>query len=156
MLAIEGVADWVPTPGLKLGTSFLYTDNRLSGSLAEQSAPHDQRLPNVPRFSGTAQADYAWGQAEKWRFRLGGSLRYIGRSVLGPGTLLDISQGDYAVLAMYVGALHGGTDLSLFVDNVANVRGNRFALGNPLAIARREQFVPVRPLTIRAGVGFAL
>jgi outer membrane receptor protein involved in Fe transport len=155
VLAVEAIADWIPLKGLNLGASLLYADNRLTGSLPGQSAPQDQHLPDVPAFSGTAQADYEWGRADMLRFRLGGSLRYIGRSVLGPGQLLDLSQGNYAVLNLRAGVRRGGTDFSLSIDNATDTHANRFALGNPLALFRRDQFVPMRPLTVRAAVGFA-
>ena len=45
----------------------------------------------------------------------------------------------------------GGT---LSITNLADAKGNRFALGTPFAVVRAQE-TPLRPRTIRIGVDFA-
>lgn len=153
VLAVEATADWMPLPGLNLGASAFYTDSTLQGPLTAESRPHNRRLPDTPIFSAVAHGDYGWAGAGGWRYRAGGAARYIGRSVLGPGALLDVSQGNYAVVDLTSGARRGALDLSLSLDNLFNTRGNRFAFGNPVTAYARSQRVPVRPMTVRFGIG---
>jgi hypothetical protein len=42
--------------------------------------------------------------------------------------------------------------LSLSVDNIANVRANQFAFGNPFGVAAENQDTPLQPRTIRLGL----
>jgi outer membrane receptor protein involved in Fe transport len=153
VLAVEATYDWVPLPGLMLGGSAFYTDSHISGSLANQSAPRDRRLPDTPIWSGTAHAGYGWGDKERMRYRIGGTARYAGRSILGPGTLLNLSQGDYTVVDLHGGVHRGMVDVSLTIENLLNTRANRFAFGNPITFAVRDQSVPLRPMTFRAAIG---
>ncbi|HEX7821869.1 MAG TPA: TonB-dependent receptor [Sphingobium sp.] len=153
VLAMEGTADWIPMAGLTLGGSVLYTDSHVSGALAEQSPPRDRRLPDTPSWSGMLRGNYAWGAEDGFRPRLGGTLRYVGRSILGPGMLSAASQGDYALADVYGGIRRGRIDFSLSVENLFNAKASRFSFGNPISFAARGQSVPLRPLTIRAGIG---
>ncbi|MCE7796368.1 TonB-dependent receptor [Sphingobium sufflavum] len=154
ILAVEATADWVPLSGLTLGGMLLYTDSRLSGPLTAVSALPDRRLPDTPLWSGTIHADYGWGDSDRVRHRVGGLVRYVGRSTLGPGMLIDVEQGDYMVADIQGGVRFQRLDLSLSVENVLNTRANRFAFGNPISFANRDQAVPLRPLTLRAAIGF--
>jgi len=153
VLAVEATADWIPLPGLQLRGSLLYTDSRLSGVLVDKLAPPERRLPETPLWSGVLLADYGWGDDRWMRYRIGGKLRYVGRSRLGPGLLFNADQGDYAVVDLHGGLRRGRLDLSLSVDNLLNTKANRFAFGNPISFAARGQSVPLRPLTVRAAIG---
>ncbi|MFT3965097.1 MAG: TonB-dependent receptor [Sphingobium sp.] len=155
VVALEATADWAPLPGLGLGGSVFYTDSHLRGMLTDQSAPRDRRLPETPSFSAVLHADYAWDGRDGLRYRAGASARYIGRSILGPGALLDMSQGDYTVVDLLAGVRRGPVDLSLSAENLLNTRGNRFAFGNPTTAYMRDQSVPVRPTTLRIGIGIS-
>ena len=96
----------------------------------------------------------------EWRLPLGrgidlsgdASLRYVGRSNLGAGPSLDVTQGDY-----YVGDVGARLDfsrfgLSLDISNIADTRANTFAFGNPFGLAREDQITPLRPRTVRLGI----
>lgn len=155
VLAVEASVDWVPLPGLSLGGVVLYTGNRLTGAVAEQSAPRDRRLPETPLWSGVFHTDYAWGEQERLRYRVGATVRYVGRSVLGPG-FLSISQGDYTVADLRAGVRHRQLDFSLSAENIFNAQANQFSFGDPISLsALRAQSVPLRPTTYRAAIGFS-
>jgi hypothetical protein len=68
------------------------------------------------------------------------------------GQFLDISQGDYFVVDSGARLDFGNFALSLNLDNLADVRANTFAFGNPFGLAQRDQTTPLRPRTVRLGV----
>ena len=41
------------------------------------------------------------------------------------------------------------------VANLFDVRGNRFAFGNPFGLETRNQLTPLRPRTVRVGIDVA-
>lgn len=147
-LTVEANADWDNAAGWSLGASLLYAQNRLLGDLSMQSRTKDRFLPVVPRLSATARAGYSWNGGDQTVFSLGANAQYIGRSVLGPGAFLDLEQGNYLLVDAVASARRGAVSLSLNVDNLFNTHANRFSLGNPLTLFRRDGRVPARPRTI--------
>ncbi|WP_242097203.1 TonB-dependent receptor [Sphingomonas sp. CROZ-RG-20F-R02-07] len=153
--AIEATADWIPFAGLSATAAVLYTYNRVTGPLADLATPAHRRLPETPPFAAKADLAYRWRIGAVSMLNIGGSAVYIGRSVLGTGDLLDISQGRYAVLGARAGWAHKRVALTLIADNLTDRRANRFALGNPFALAARDQSTPLRPFNARLGGSFA-
>ncbi|MED5544334.1 MAG: TonB-dependent receptor [Pseudomonadota bacterium] len=112
------------------------------------------QVPNIAHLAARV--------AMSWDRELGGDIRlkaqgwasYVGRSRLGVGPELGAPQGDY----LDTGALlRVGTErlgVSLGITNIADVRGNRFALGTPFGTGR-EQVTPLRPRTLRIGLDTA-
>lgn len=150
---VEANADWRNSSGLSLGASLLLTSNHLVGDLAMQSLPRNRLLPDAPKFSAAVRAKYAWSDARRTIYEINANGQYVGRSVLGPGSFLDVDQGDYAVLDLGLTVRRGPLSLALTVDNALNSRANRFALGNPLLLYRRDGHVPMRPRTIAVVAG---
>ena len=155
IVALEGTGDWVPIRGLHASFAFLYTYNRLDGPLAQLSVLANRRLPETPPFAGNIGLSYEWAGRGENSFSVGGSVRYVGRSVLGPGDFLDISQGRYAVIGANGSWKWRNIDASLTIDNLTNQSDNRFALGNPLILGTRDQTTPLRPMNVRAGVAIS-
>lgn len=153
LLTVEANADWDNAEGWSLGASFLYTQNQLLGDLAMQSNPRNRLLPVVPRFSATARAGYTWTGAKRTIYTLGANGQYVGRSVLGPGAYLDLDQGNYLLVDLAASARRGRVTFSVSVDNLLNTHANRFSLGNPLLLFRRDGRVPVRPRTAGVAIG---
>ncbi|CAN5171937.1 hypothetical protein BH09PSE3_BH09PSE3_17150 [soil metagenome] len=154
--AFEGSADWVPLVGLHAALSFLYTYNRVSGTIAQSSAQANRRLPDTPPLAANLEIGYRWAGRNDSDCRITAVGRYVGRSVLGSGDLLDISQGQYGVVGISGDWRMHRMTLSLNLDNLTNARANRFSFGNPFTFARRDQITPLQPLTVRAGIGFSL
>ena len=152
----EALGDWVPVRGLHANFAFLYSYNIVDGPIAQSSVRVNRRLPETPALSGNAGLTYRWTRGNESQFSVGVSGRYVGRSVLGTGDFLDVSQGKYAVLDAQLGWHWRGLDLSLSADNLANASANRFALGNPTILATRQQTTPLRPRNVRLGftIGF--
>ncbi|WP_174280615.1 TonB-dependent receptor, partial [Sphingomonas bacterium] len=150
ILAVEATVDWVPVRGLRASASGLFTDNRIDGALAMLSTPAHRRLPETPSFA--AMADIAYQRpVGAGVASVGGSASYVGRSVLGAGDLLDISQGNYAVATVRAGWRWRRYELTLTVDNVTDQSANLFAMGNPFSLASRTLATPLRPRSLRLG-----
>lgn len=108
-------------------------------------------VPNVA--DGTALAGMGWRRdmgdarlvtADLW-------LRYVGRSRLGVGPYLGEEQGGYVDSAATVRLSRGDRGVTLGIENLADTRGNRFALGTPFRLGL-GQATPLRPRTIRLGL----
>lgn len=150
ILAAEVNMDWAPVAGLSLKAAALYTDNRVSGAIADSAPRGDRRLPDTPPFAAHGGVEYGWTLGRD-RVRAAASVDYEGRSVLGVGNYLDIAQGHYAWGSAELGWQHRKVDLSLTIENITDAHANRFAFGNPFSLMNREQVTPMRPRTIRIG-----
>ncbi|WP_245825080.1 TonB-dependent receptor domain-containing protein [Sphingomonas azotifigens] len=151
ILAVEGNLDWIPVPGLHADASFLFTDNRVQGSIADLSKRNNRRLPETPPFAAHVGISYAW-ETTPGRPHVGLSADYTGRSVLGTGDFLDVSQGRYWT-ADAVAAIHiRNAELSLTLSNLTDRRANQFAFGNPFSLSLRDQLTPLRPRNLRIGI----
>uniref|UniRef100_UPI0035C9FD4D TonB-dependent receptor domain-containing protein n=1 Tax=uncultured Sphingomonas sp. TaxID=158754 RepID=UPI0035C9FD4D len=151
ILGLEASGDWVPVPRVHATFAFLYTHNTVDGPLANLSVRANRRLPETPAFAGNAGLSYRWTRGADSTFSVGASGRYVGRSVLGTGDFLDVSQGRYAVLDAQLGWHWRNLDVTLAGDNLANASANRFSLGNPTILSSRQQTTPLRPRNLRLG-----
>lgn len=151
ILAVEGTLDWIPTPGLRANASFLFTDNRVAGAIADLSKRNNRRLPETPPFAAHAGLSYTWEQMAR-QPRIGVSADYTGRSVLGTGDFLDVSQGRYWTADAFAAIRLGKAELSLTLSNLTNRQANQFAFGNPFSLSLRDQLTPLRPRNLRIGI----
>lgn len=151
--AAEGALDWVPIAGLRAEASFLLTDNKVSGAIADLSARNNRRLPETPAFAGHWGLSYE-RVSNGIMPRIGFSADYVGRSVLGTGDLLDVSQGNYWLLGLSAGLRRDRLRIDLAIDNLTNSTASRFAYGNPFSLTYRDQTTPLRPRNARLGIGF--
>jgi iron complex outermembrane receptor protein len=122
------------------------TDPDLAFVMAEE---HD--LPNVANAGGRLSARFRAPLGPGLDLEIDGAIRYVGPSQLGIGEPLDVGQGDYVDSQLGARLDLGQFGFSLDIDNLADVRGNRFALGNPFGISDRNQMTPLRPRTVRLG-----
>lgn len=83
---------------------------------------------------------------------IGVSADYTGRSVLGTGDFLDVSQGRYWTADAYATLRIGKAELSLTLANLTDRRANQFAYGNPFTLSLRDQLTPLRPRNLRIGI----
>ncbi|QSR18942.1 TonB-dependent receptor [Novosphingobium sp. KA1] len=108
------------------------------------------QVPNIARFAG--RAALTWNREVSEDLALTGNAwaSYLGKSRLGIGPDLGMLQGNYFDSGFDVRLGNAGHGVTLSVTNLADTRGNRFALGTPLATGR-EQVTPLRPRTVRLG-----
>ncbi|MFO6445895.1 TonB-dependent receptor domain-containing protein [Erythrobacter sp. NE805] len=108
------------------------------------------RIPNIARFSGRAGLRWSRDFADGTRIEAEGWASYVGKSRLGIGPELGDLQGDYLDSGAIVRWGRDNAGLTLSVTNLADVVGNRFALGTPFATGR-AQITPLQPRTVRIG-----
>jgi len=108
------------------------------------------QVPNIARFAGRVGFDYRRPIGTTLDLTARGWASYVGRSRLGVGPELGELQGDYLDSGATVRVGTSRMGLTLGVTNLADVEGNRFALGTPFAVGR-DQVTPLRPRTIRLG-----
>ncbi len=137
--------------GLRGEASLFLNRSRLTRPAAFLGAGEDPALPNIARAGGRAALilDRPIGGGKTLSGEAG--VRYVGRSRLGIGPALGFRQGGYvdSRLSLRIGDTRRG--FTIDVTNLANGRGNRFALGNPYDVAAGRQTVPLRPRTARIG-----
>lgn len=152
---IEGFdweVQWRVTPDIRLSASAFQNQSYLYNAAPGFSASPRKTLPNVPRDGIRSAVEWRRASGSDALFSGSMSLRYVGKSFLGPAPLLDIPQGQY-----FTGDITFRLDLARFglsldVRNVGNTRGNSFAFGNPFGVAARDQLTPLRPRTVRLGL----
>lgn len=155
IVTVEGSAEWVPLAGLGATASFLYTQNEVTGPTADLSKRNNRRLAETPPLAAHAAVAYAWQAGRAMTLRTGATANYVGRSVLGVGDVLDISQGRDLLIGLTGGAKWRNVDVSVELDNLTNTTTNRFAFGNPFEFSTRDETTPPRPRNVRLGVAVA-
>ncbi|WP_374408427.1 TonB-dependent receptor [Pelagerythrobacter sp.] len=137
-------------PHFRLNGGLTYNDSRVDEPrfLLLARATH---VPNIAGVAARLGADYRTWLDSGLELRATGWASYVGKSRLGIGPELGDLQGDYLDSGMVVrlGGERMGVTLSLV--NLADVKGNRFALGTPFAMGR-DQVTPLQPRTIRLGL----
>ena len=151
LYGLDADVTWRPSPALTLSAAAFLNDSKLVAPESEFAAAGKQTLPNVARNGGRLAAQW---QRE---IVLGGlsaetSVRYVGKSTLGVGQLLDIPQGNYFVVDADTRLDFGRFTLSVNLNNIGDVRANTFAFGNPFSRAQRNQMTPLQPRTLRLGI----
>ncbi|WP_366001919.1 TonB-dependent receptor [Sphingomonas sp.] len=119
-----------------------------------QLAARLSQIPNIARVTARAGAVYRRQLGGTKDLRIDGWVRYVGSSRLGVGPVLGQSQGSYLDSGITARLGLGRLGLTAGLTNVADVRGNRFALGTPFTTGR-DQVTPLRPRTLRIGIDAA-
>ena len=139
-------------PGFTASAAAFVNDSKLLSPQPEFATASHQTLPNVARDGGRVAVDWRREVVSGTVLNGYAAVRYVGKSMLGVGQLLDISQGGYCVGDIGARLDVGRFALSLNVDNVGDARANTFAFGNPFGLAERDQITPLRPRTFRLGL----
>lgn len=151
LYGIDTDVTWHASPALTLSASAFFNDSKLVAPAPAFATFGRQALPNVAR-NGSRLAVQWQRPIALGELRAATSVRYVGKSALGVGTVLDIPQGNYWVADADVRLDFGRFTLSLNLDNVGDVRANTFAFGNPFGLAQRNQMTPLQPRTVRFGI----
>ena len=148
-LEVEG--SWRVISSLSVDIAGFFNDSALSNPNPPFADLEGRELPNIARSGARIAAHFRTDLSPSLSLALDGSVRYVGESQLGAGGPTDVNQGDFAEGQIGARLDFGRFGLSLDVDNVGDVRGNRFSFGNPFTLAERNQITPLRPRTIRIG-----
>ncbi|MGH6695854.1 TonB-dependent receptor domain-containing protein [Sphingopyxis sp.] len=149
---LDGEIQWRATPSLTLTAAAFLNQSFLYDVPPEFGEPNKNTLPNIPDDGLRLGVAWRTRLARNASLTVDASFRGFGKSNLGVGRLLDVSQGNYGVVG--IGARLGFPrfGLSLDISNLRDTRANSFAFGNPFGLAGRNQITPVRPRTIRLGI----
>lgn len=154
--SLEGRLRWRPTSEVQVEAAANWNDGRLLArtfsTLPFRLVGGDDRLPNVVRANARFAANYAFDLSPTIRATFDGSVRYVGRSTLGIGSILGRGQGDYVDTSIELRLDQGVHHLSVSMTNLVDARGNRFALGSPYLVRDEPQFTPLQPRSLRLGL----
>lgn len=155
---------WRPVARLELDAALYYNDSDVTQpsqlALAINSVAMDSpladatdysRLPNISDVTGRLGISYARQVGDGLELEARGFVRYTGKSTLGIGPILGQLQGDYLDTGLEFRLGDDRRGLSLSLTNLADARGNRFALGSPFQVRDRDQITPLQPRTVRLG-----
>ncbi len=150
VLGFELQSAWRVVDALILDGALFLNQSRLSHPAAGFEGERDATLPNIADVVARVGARFT-ARAFGRPIALSASLDYVGRSRLGVGTALDLRQGRSIDSAAGLSIPAGRTTISIDITNLADARGNVFALGNPFGVVAGDQMTPLRPRTIRLG-----
>ncbi len=160
------------TPALRIEGALSYNDGRIdepsnarlfdlvASVAADPATTRAQvlarlsQIPNIARVTARAGAAYRRQLGGTKTLRVDGWLRYVGSSRLGVGPVLGQSQGSYLDSELTARLGLDAFGITAGISNLADVRGNRFALGTPFTTGR-DQVTPLRPRTLRIGIDAA-
>lgn len=76
---LEANATFRPVDGLNFDASFAYIDSVLTEDVPDIGGLDGDRLPNIPRLSGSLRATYSFNVIDDWEGTVGAGLRLVGR-----------------------------------------------------------------------------
>jgi outer membrane receptor protein involved in Fe transport len=81
------------------------------------------RLPYVPKLSGSLRADYSWPLTAAWTGHAGAGLRMVGdRYSLGPVAISQLKTPAYSALDLNLSISNERWSIGLFAKNVTDKR----------------------------------
>lgn len=153
----EGMVVWEPTDGLTLGLNGAYTDAKLTEDTPPSVGGKDgDRLPRVPKWSGSVTADYVWDVSGATTAQVGAALRYTGkRYSAAESSPLAVEIDSYTALDLN-GSLTFAEKWTLraYVRNALDSKGEllrQVSTANPGFIS----IVPLQPRTVGVGIDVA-
>jgi hypothetical protein len=149
---LEVEAAWRPVRGLTFELAAFVNESKIHRF---DGVPGSSELPNIADAGARGAVQFNRRLSPSVSLQGTASLRYVGKSRLAISAPLDLKQGGYVQGDVGARLDFGRFGASLDVTNVADVKGNRFSLGNPFSVAEGNQVTPLRPRTLRLGVDAA-
>jgi iron complex outermembrane recepter protein len=114
-----------PVDSFAVTGAFAYQDTQMSEADPDLGAVKGERLPNVPRFTGTVNADYDFAGAAL-RPTVGATLRHVSERMSTFNNNVFYPQyrlPEYTTVDLRAGLTFGAVDTQLYVHNVFDERG---------------------------------
>lgn len=153
---LELSTKYTPIEGLQLGLNAAYTEAILTEDIPSIGGLSGDTLPNIPRWAGSATANYSFPLQGSWTGRVGGGLRYVGDSK----TQVDHSPlaypiNNYEVLDLNADVSNNQWTIRLFVKNATNK--DDYVAETPIQNAATGGItqingVPLQPRTVGIGI----
>lgn len=149
-----------PVQGLALGTNLSYIDARLISAAPAAGGLDDDRLPYVPRWSGSASADYTLALGSEVEATFGGSLNFTSDRQSDYTQRLPKRLAGYATVDLRAGVESGYLSLSVFARNLTDKRAvnvvsfSGLAPSNTSGVTYYASYVQPRTVGAEAVVSF--
>jgi outer membrane receptor protein involved in Fe transport len=113
-----------PVRGLSLTATGAYTDAHLTAPAPGAGGADGDRLPFVPRWAGSLNAEYTWPiEGSSFSGMLGGNVAYTGSRVSDYSAKFPRKIPSYTTLNIRGGIENDNWALTLFARNISNERG---------------------------------
>ncbi|HEY5755783.1 MAG TPA: TonB-dependent receptor, partial [Steroidobacter sp.] len=120
----ELTIDYSPIAGLSLGLNGAFTDAELTQDAAAIDGLDGDRLPGVPRWSGSATARYSKTVLGSWTAQVGLGYRYVGETLSGVSSSSAVVRApSYKSLDLDARLMNANWTVSVFAKNVTDERG---------------------------------
>ena len=131
----ELAVSWFPLAGLSLRAAAGYTDAKLSENAPAAGGLDGDRLPFVPKMTGSLGANYRWPLAAGWSAYAGGTVNYTGerRSDFSQRAAKDVDA--YTTVNLNGGIENGNWRLAFYAKNLGNSDGVTFLKSQSLTPA---------------------
>jgi outer membrane receptor protein involved in Fe transport len=123
---VETALSYRPLRDLTLSATATYTNARLADAVPSIKAASGERLPNAPRSSAAARADYRTSLGSDWTGFAGASWSYIGNRTVSYDASLSPLQYElpaYQTVDLRLGGERAGWGVTFYVRNACNARG---------------------------------
>jgi iron complex outermembrane recepter protein len=112
---------YTPLEGLRLGLNAAYSDAKLTQDVPSLGGLSGDQLPDVPKWAGSATADYAFLHSGKWTARAGAGVRFTGARVTDVNHAADsLPLKSYGALDLNAEVTDERWSFRLFAKNVTN------------------------------------
>lgn len=149
---VEAETIFAATERLKFLANVSWNDPTVPST--NMSGAVTNRLPGAPKFASAVAAQYQYPLGRGFTGFANAKAEIIGRSALAIGTLPMASVPGYWTVNMRTGVFNEHWRVSAYVTNLADTKSNIYAFGNPFALGRISQAIPVRPLTAGISVSW--
>lgn len=150
ILGTDLAMGWRPARGLMIHAAAILQRARLDRT-PDNSVLPDRRLPVVPDVAGSLKVSHDL-RLGRWQGGVDATMTYNGSSRLSFDPGLDRKVPGYATIGAGAWLGRGRIRVKLHVDNLTNARSNTFAFGNPFSVFAIDQYTPLRPRAITAGL----
>ncbi len=118
----EATLRYQPGRGISFGANVGYTDAKLTTAAPAAGGVKNDRLPYVPRWSGSLTADYSAPIGGDMKLTGGATANYVGKRVTDYTNKFPKTLGAYTTFDLRAGIEQGSWTLSAFVKNLTDKR----------------------------------
>jgi len=148
---------WFPVNGLSLRAAAGYTLAELTEAAPAAGGLDGDRLPFVPKLTGSLGANYRWSVMNNWTAFAGGSVNYVGERHSDFSQRADVNVPSYTTLNLNAGIENANWRMSMYVKNLNDSRGITFVKSMTLSPAGSPfgaGVIAPRTIGIEAGYRF--
>lgn len=118
----EATLRYRPVSRLQLGANLSYIDAKLTTPAPAASGAAGDRLPYVPKWSGSLSADYEFSLGGETQASIGGTVSFVSDRITDYSGRFPKRLPGYATVDLRAGIEHGNLALSVFAKNLTDKR----------------------------------